>query len=58
MLESVTARTRTVVSWLTTDVAGRQRLQVNRPGRYIITAIRNALRQDWVPIHYEWDCLP
>jgi hypothetical protein len=48
---------RTVRGWLTTDAAGRQRLQVNRPGRYTILAIRNTLREDWVPVSYEWECL-
>ncbi|PYV09304.1 MAG: hypothetical protein DMG07_23570, partial [Acidobacteria bacterium] len=58
ILEAETTRPRTVVSWLSTDAAGLERLQVNRPGRYVITAIRNALRSDWVPIRYEWACVP
>jgi hypothetical protein len=49
---------RSLMSWLTTDASGRQHVSVNTPGHYVITAIRNALRPDWVPIHYEWDCLP
>jgi hypothetical protein len=49
---------RSVMSWVTTDAGGRQRMPVNTPGRYVITAIRNALRSDWVPIYQEWDCLP
>jgi hypothetical protein len=47
---------RSLMSWLTTDASGRQQLSVNTPGHYVITAIRNALRPDWVPIHYEWEC--
>jgi hypothetical protein len=47
---------RSLMSWLTTDASGRQKLSVNTPGHYVITAIRNALRPDWVPIYYEWEC--
>ena len=49
---------RSVMSWVTTDAGGRQSMQVNTSGRYVITAIRNALRSGWVPIYQEWDCLP
>jgi Dolichyl-phosphate-mannose-protein mannosyltransferase len=49
---------RSLMSWLTTDASGRQQLSVNTPGHYVITAIRNALRPDWVSIYYEWDCRP
>jgi len=58
LLAGEMSRPRTVVSWLSTDAAGLERLQVNRPGRYVITAVRNALRSDWVPIRYEWECVP
>jgi len=47
-----------VYGWLTTDRAGRQTLTVETTGRYVITAIRNSLRSDWVPIHREFHCLP
>ncbi len=48
---------RTVYGWITADDRGRQTLPVNVPGHYVISAIRNSLRSDWVPVHYEWDCL-
>jgi hypothetical protein len=49
--------TRTVYGWVTADSKGRQTLVVNTPGHYVISAIRNSLRGDWIPVHYEWDCL-
>lgn len=49
--------TRTVYGWVTADSKGRQTLVVNTPGHYVISAIRNSLRGDWVSVHYEWDCL-
>jgi len=49
---------KTVYGWLSTDRMGCQTLVVKTPGHYVITAIRNSLRADWVPIHREWDCLP
>jgi hypothetical protein len=58
VLDTENRRPRTVMSWLTTDASGRQSLRVDRPGRYRILAIRNALRSDWVPIDYAWECLP
>jgi hypothetical protein len=30
---------------------------LSRPGHYVIAAIRNSLRGDWISVHYEWDCL-
>jgi hypothetical protein len=40
----------------TMDEKGTMRAKVDTPGHYVFTAIRNSRRQDWVPIHYEWDC--
>jgi hypothetical protein len=48
---------RTVYGWITADHRGRQTLVVNTPGHYVISAIRNSLRSDWVPVYYGWDCL-
>ena len=58
LMEGETTRPRVLMSWLTTGADGRQRLQVNRAGRYRILAIRNALRSDWVRIDYLWECVP
>jgi hypothetical protein len=58
LIEREMPRPRVLMSWLTTDATGRQRLQVNRAGLYRILAIRNALRSDWVRIDYLWECVP
>lgn len=38
------------------DANGTMRAKVDIRGHYVFTAIRNSRRQDWVPIHSEWNC--